>query len=95
MSLAEISKNILVKPTEPIENRDDRFRNILRRQFGDHGIEIVAYQGFVFMVIMLFIMTIILTTLPMNAANQTLFTLGTPQKYIARPTTTPAAISIR
>lgn len=91
MTLAEISNNPLIKPTEETNNRDDRFRTILRRQFGDHGLELIAYQGFIFLVVIVLFMTLMLTTLPMNAANQTLFTLGRP-KNTANPMTT---VSIR
>lgn len=76
MSLAPIQKNVLIRPTEPTEVRDDRFRNILRRQFGDHGIAIMASQGFIFMLIIIFIITIVLTTALPNTTDSTLFTFG-------------------
>lgn len=86
MSLTETANNPLVKPSEEPDNRDDRFRTILRRQFGDHGLELIAYQGFIFLMVVVLFMTLLLTTLPMNSANQTLFTLGRQKNINTTPT---------
>lgn len=67
------------KTINVIDNRDDRFRQILHEQLGENGIPLMVNQAFLFILSLILIVTIIIGTITtVTSSNDYVRLLKTP-----------------
>lgn len=80
MSTTRVDSN---EPITTDETRDTRFKELLQQQFGENGIVLLVNQSFIFIVALIFVVSILIGLISTRSGDQGLVKLSEPALVLA------------